>query len=83
MRRKGTLTIRWNIRIGRQDLLFGRCSSRHVSHHPTCCIRPWDGRDLTAEGMDRRNVTITLRVGPKSQAYFDGIVGYGFHVRQP
>jgi hypothetical protein len=41
-----------------------------------------DGRDLTAEGMDRRNVTITLRVGPKDQAYFDGIVGYGFHVRQ-
>jgi hypothetical protein len=42
-----------------------------------------DGRDLTAEGMDRRNVTITLRVGPKDQAYFDGVVGYGFHVRQP
>jgi hypothetical protein len=41
-----------------------------------------DGRDMTAEGMDRRNVTITLRVGPKGQAYFDGIVGYGFHVRQ-
>jgi hypothetical protein len=42
-----------------------------------------DGRDLTAEGVDRRSVTITLRVGTKSQAYFDGIVGYGFHVRQP
>jgi hypothetical protein len=41
-----------------------------------------DGRDLTTEGMDRRNVTITLRVGPKGQAYFEGIVGYGFHVRQ-
>jgi hypothetical protein len=41
-----------------------------------------DGRDLTAEGMDRRNVTVTLRVGPKDQAYFDGIVGYGYHVRQ-
>jgi hypothetical protein len=41
-----------------------------------------DGRDLTAEGTDRRNVTITLRVGPKTQAYFDGIIGYGFHVRQ-
>ena len=41
-----------------------------------------DGRDLTAEGIDRRNVVITLRVGPKSQAYFDGIVGFGFHVRQ-
>jgi hypothetical protein len=41
-----------------------------------------DGRDLTAEGIDRRNVTITLRVGPKGQAYFDGIIGYGFHVRQ-
>jgi hypothetical protein len=42
-----------------------------------------DSRDLTAAGMDRRNVTITLRVGPKAQAYFEGIVGYGFHVRQP
>jgi hypothetical protein len=42
-----------------------------------------DGRDLTAEGMDRRNVTITLRVGPQAQAYFNGVVGYGFHVRQP
>jgi hypothetical protein len=42
-----------------------------------------DGRDMTADGMDRRNVTITLRVGPKDQAYFEGIVGYGFHVRQP
>lgn len=42
-----------------------------------------DGRDMTAEGKDRRNVTITLRVGPQNQAYFDGIVGYGFHVRQP
>jgi hypothetical protein len=42
-----------------------------------------DARDLTAEGSDRRNVTITLRVGPKGQAYFDGLVGYGFHVRQP
>ena len=42
-----------------------------------------DGRDLTAEGMERRNVTITLRVGPKDQPYFDGVVGYGFHVRQP
>jgi hypothetical protein len=42
-----------------------------------------DGRDLTAEGVDRRNVTITLRVGPKGQSYFDDIVGYGFHARQP
>lgn len=42
-----------------------------------------DGRDLSAEGTDRRNVTITLRVGPENQAYFDGVVGYGFHVRQP
>jgi hypothetical protein len=42
-----------------------------------------DGRDLTAEGVDRRNVTITLRVGPKGQSYFDSIVAYGFHVRQP
>jgi hypothetical protein len=42
-----------------------------------------DGRDLTAEGIDRRNVIITLRVGPKDQTYFDGVVGYGFHVRQP
>jgi hypothetical protein len=41
-----------------------------------------DGHDLTAVGIDRRNVTITLRVGPKTQAYFDGIIGYGFHVRQ-
>lgn len=42
-----------------------------------------DGRDLTAEGVDRRNVTITLRVGPKGRAYFDGTIAYGFHVRQP
>jgi hypothetical protein len=42
-----------------------------------------DGRDFTAEGMERRNVTVTLRVGPKDQPYFDGVVGYGFHVRQP
>lgn len=28
------------------------------------------------------HMTDTLRVGPKSQAFFDGIVGYGFHVRQ-
>lgn len=42
-----------------------------------------DGRDMTAEGLDRRNVTITLRVGPKTQTYFEGVVGYGFHVRQP
>lgn len=41
-----------------------------------------DGRDFTAEGINRRNVTITLRVGSKSQAYFDGVIAYGFHVRQ-
>jgi hypothetical protein len=41
-----------------------------------------DGRDVTAEGMERRNVTVTLRVGPKDQPYFDGVVGYGFHVRE-
>jgi hypothetical protein len=41
-----------------------------------------DGRDFTAEGSERRNVTITLRVGTKAQAYFDDIIGYGFHVRQ-
>jgi hypothetical protein len=42
-----------------------------------------DGTDFTADGANRRNVTITLRVGPPGQPYFDGIVGYGFHVRQP
>lgn len=42
-----------------------------------------DARDLTAEGMDRRNVTTTLCVGPKAQDYLEGIVGYGYHVRQP
>jgi hypothetical protein len=50
---------------------------------PEMLYSTMDGRDLTAEGMDRRNVTITLRVGPKGQAYFEGVVGYGFHVRQP
>jgi hypothetical protein len=33
-------------------------------------------------GIDRRNVTITLRVGPKAQPYFNGVVGYGYHVRE-
>jgi hypothetical protein len=42
-----------------------------------------DGTDFTADGADRRNVTVTLRVGPPAQPYFDGIVAYGFHVRQP
>jgi hypothetical protein len=42
-----------------------------------------DGHDLTAEEIDRRNVTVTLRVGSRAQAYFEGVVGYGFHVRQP
>jgi hypothetical protein len=57
-------------------LIPGRDSS------PDMLYSTIDGRDLTADGSDRRNVTITLRVGPKGQAYFDGIVGYGFHVRQ-
>jgi hypothetical protein len=57
-------------------LIPGRDSS------PDMLYSTIDGRDLTAEGVDRRNVTITLRVGPKSQAYFDGAIGYGFHVRQ-
>jgi hypothetical protein len=42
-----------------------------------------DGTDFNADGSKRRNVTITLRVGPQAQPYFDGVIGYGFHVRQP
>ena len=42
-----------------------------------------DGRDYTDPEHDRRNVTITLRVGPKSQPYFDGVIESGYHIRLP
>ena len=35
-------------------------------HAPEMEYTTIDGRDLTATGVDRRNVTITLRVGPKA-----------------
>lgn len=41
-----------------------------------------DGRDFTASGTNRRNVVITLRVGPKTQPYFDGVISYGHHTLQ-
>jgi hypothetical protein len=42
-----------------------------------------DGKDFTAANGDRRNVTVTLRVGSKGQPYFDDVIAYGFHARQP
>jgi hypothetical protein len=50
-----------------------------VSAQTVDCSDAYNGKPSQVE---RRNVTITLRVGPKGQAYFDGIVGYGFHVSQ-
>lgn len=41
-----------------------------------------DGRDFVASGTNRRNVVITLRVGPKTQPYFDGMIAYGYHTLQ-
>lgn len=41
-----------------------------------------DGREFTATGTNRRNVVITLRVGPKTQPYFDGVIAYGHHTLQ-
>ncbi|MEO7042044.1 MAG: hypothetical protein ABI035_07280 [Gemmatimonadaceae bacterium] len=41
-----------------------------------------DGKDFTEQASDRRNVTVTLRVGPAAQPYFQGVVTYGFHTLQ-
>jgi len=42
-----------------------------------------DGPDLTVPSGNRRNVIVTLRVGPGTQPYFDQVIAYGYHVRQP
>lgn len=52
-------------------------------HAPEMEFATVDGRDFTATGGERRNVTITMRVGPKDHPFFDGVVASGFHTRQP
>jgi hypothetical protein len=50
-------------------------------HAPEMEYTTIDGRDFTDPSVDRRNVTITLRVGPKDHPFFSGVVGAGSHTR--
>ncbi|MGH8182911.1 MAG: hypothetical protein ACREPH_04540 [Rhodanobacteraceae bacterium] len=41
-----------------------------------------DGRDFSTPSKDRRNVTITMQVGPDKTPYWQGVIAYGSHARQ-
>ena len=40
-----------------------------------------DGRDFTAQGQ-KRDVTVTLTVGPRSRPYWQGVIAYGSHTKR-
>lgn len=41
-----------------------------------------DGRDFNAPSRHRRNVTVTMQVGPGKTPYWRGVIAYGWHARQ-
>jgi hypothetical protein len=41
-----------------------------------------DGRDFNASSRQRRDVTITMQVGPDKTPYWRGVIAYGWHARQ-
>lgn len=38
-----------------------------------------DGQDFTEISAHKRNVTVTMAVGPKSQPIWQGAIAYGYH----
>ena len=41
-----------------------------------------DGRDFNASSENRRDVTVTMQVGPDKTPYWHGVFVYGWHARQ-
>lgn len=41
-----------------------------------------DGRDWNASSTHRRDVTVTMQVGPDETPYWRGVIAYGWHARQ-
>jgi len=81
--RKQVTTFRLDYKNGPASLAIWTLVVPGHDHAPEMEYTTIDGRDLTATGVDRRNVTLTLRVGPKPTPFFEGVIGSGFHVRQP
>ncbi len=50
--------------------------------NPAMTFTTIDGRDLSAPGKHRRNVAVTLAVGPASAPYWRGVIVYGSHTKQ-
>ncbi len=48
---------------------------------PDMTFTTLDERDFTASPREKRNVTITMEVGPPSAPYWEGVIAYGSHTK--
>ncbi len=50
--------------------------------NPPMSFTTIDGQDLGTPNMHRRDVTVTLTVGPVDAPYWQGVIAYGSHAKQ-
>lgn len=63
-----------NLSIWRLQLAAGK-------GQPAMTFTIVDGRDFNAASEHRRDVTITMQVGPDETPYWQGVIAYGWHAR--
>lgn len=50
--------------------------------NPEMAFTTIDGRDFNTQSKYKRDVTITMQVGPSKAPYWSGVIAYGWHARQ-
>lgn len=50
--------------------------------NPEMTFATIDGRDFNTKSKYKRDVTITMQVGPSKAPYWSGVIAYGWHARQ-
>ncbi len=54
-----------------------------VDHRPEMSFTTIDGRDWETAQLERRDVVITLTVGPGEHPLWRGVIAHGWHAREP
>lgn len=81
VRDEGTYDYRLAFQDAAANLSIWQLRLPAANGQPPMTFTVIDGRDFNAQSDDRRNVTITMQVGPEQTPYWKGVIEYGWHAR--
>jgi hypothetical protein len=79
---KGTYNYTLAYKNGAAGLSIWKMSLPASHGQPPMTFTTIDAKELTAAGKHKRNVAVTLKVGPANMPYWQGLITYGSHTRQ-